>query len=208
MRERYLLTMPARPAPRDLRASDSDRDRVVAMLAAALGDGRITQDEHSERVAAALSARTLGELAGLTTDLAPPAEQPVRIDDGRVVAAVFGTRVRDGRWVVPPVLTCSAVCGEVNVDFREALLQERHVVLYAHAVCGRVRLIVPAGVEVVMGGTVLLGRRRGATAAQVPPDADIPVIEVRSFVIAGEILVRTPPRQRRWVPRWRRPWLS
>jgi uncharacterized protein DUF1707/cell wall-active antibiotic response 4TMS protein YvqF len=208
MRERYLLTMPARPAPRDLRASDSDRDRVVALLAAALGDGRLTTDEHSERMAAALSARTLGDLARLTTDLAAPAEQPVRVDDGRVVAGLFCTVVREGRWVVPPVLTCSALCGEVNVDFREALLQERHVVLYAHAVFGRVRLIVPAGVEVVMSGTVLLGRRRGATAAGPPPDTDIPVIEVRSFVVAGEILVRTPPRQRRWLPRWRRPPLA
>lgn len=178
------------------------------MLTAALGDGRLTHDEHSERTEAALSARTLGELAGLTADLATPAEQPVRVDDGRMVTGIFGTEVRDGRWVVPPVLTCSAFCGEVEVDFRQALLQERRVVLYANAVCGRVRLIVPAGVEVVMGGTVLLGRRRGATAAAVPADADIPVIEVRSFVVGGEVLVRTPPRQRRWLPRWRRPSLS
>lgn len=174
------------------------------MLAAAFGDGRLTSDEHSERVVAALSARTLGELAKLTTDLAAPADQPVRVNDGRVVIGLFGSEVRDGRWVVPPVLTCSAVCGEVNVDFREALLQERHVVLYAHAVFGRVRLIVPAGVEVVMGGRMMLGRRRGATALAPPLDTDVPVIEVRSFVVAGEILVRTPPRQRRWLPRWRR----
>lgn len=178
------------------------------MLAAALADGRLTHDEHSERVSAALSARTLGELAGLTTDLASPADQPVRVDDGRTVTALFGTEVRAGRWVVPPVLTCSAVCGEVRIDFSEALLQERHVVVYAYALGGRVRLIVPAGVEVVMGGTVLLGRRRGATAGAVPPDTDVPVIEVRSFIVGGEILVRTPPRQRRWLPRWRRPSLS
>ena len=178
------------------------------MLAAALGDGRLTHDEHSERVAAALSARTLGELTVLTGDLAAPADQPVRVDDGRVVSGLFGTEVRNGRWVVPPVLTCSAFCGEVEVDFRQALLQERRVVLYANAVCGRVRLIVPAGVEVVMGGTVLLGRRRGATVAAVPADTDIPVIEVRSFVLGGEVLVRTPPRPRRWLPRWRRPSLS
>jgi len=175
------------------------------LLAAALGDGRLTHDEHSERVAAALSARTLGELAVLTGDLASPADQPVRVDDGSVVGGLFGTHVRNGRWVVPPVLTCTAVCGEVEVDFREALMQERHVVLYAYALGGRVRLIVPAGVEVIMGGTVLLGRRRGATAAELPANTDVPVIEVRSFVVAGEVLVRTPPRPRRWLPRWGRP---
>jgi hypothetical protein len=174
------------------------------MLTAALSDGRLTHDEHSERTEAALSARTLGELAGLTTDLASPAEQPVRVDDGRMVTGLFGSEVRDGRWVVPPVLTCSAFCGEVEVDFRQALLQERRVVLYANAICGRIRLIVPEGVEVVMGGTALLGRRRGGTAVAVPADADIPVIEVRSFVVAGEVLVRTPPRSRRWLGRFSR----
>src|SRR5258708_39924275 len=41
-RKRYLLTMPPRPAPRDLRASDADRERVVALLGEALADGRIS----------------------------------------------------------------------------------------------------------------------------------------------------------------------
>ena len=36
------------------------------MLSEALADGRLTKDEHSERSEAALTARTLGELAGLT----------------------------------------------------------------------------------------------------------------------------------------------
>lgn len=175
------------------------------MLAAALADGRLTHDEHSERVVAALSARTLGELAVLTTDLATPAQQPVRVDDGRMISGVFGTEVRNGRWVVPPVLTVTALAGEVEVDFREALMQERHLVLNAYALGGRIRLIVPAGVEVVMGGTAILGRRRGATVAELPADTDVPVIEVRSFAVLGEILVRTPPRQRRWLPKWRRP---
>jgi hypothetical protein len=199
------MSMPARPAPRDLRASDSDRDRVVTMLDAAVSDGRLTPDEHSERVGAALSARTLGDLGPLTADLVSAAEQPVRLDGGKVITGFFGTEVRDGRWVVPSVVTCLAVFGEVSVDFREALLQERHVILYANAICGRVRLIVPAGVEVVMDGTVLLGRCRGATAEEVPLSPDVPVIEVRAFAAAGEVQVRTPPRQRRWLRGRRRP---
>ncbi len=174
------------------------------MLAAALGDGRLTQDEHSERMAAALSARTLGELAGLTSDLAPPAQQPVRLDDGKVVAAVFGTEERHGRWVVPPVVTCSAVCGEAVLDLREAMLQDRHVVLNVYAFFGRVRLIVPAGVEVAMNGTEVIGRQRGATVKWVPSSADVPVVEVRGLVVMSEVLVRTPPRPRRWLLRRRR----
>jgi hypothetical protein len=202
--ERYLLSMPPRAQLRDLRASDTDRDRVVTMLGAAVTDGRLTPDEHAERVGAALSARTLGDLERLTTDLASAAEQPVRLDGGKVVTGFFGTEVRDGRWVVPRVLTCSAVFGKVVADFREALLQDRHVILYAHAIGGQVRLIVPAGVEVVIGGTVLLGRCRGATAEVVPSSPDTPVIEVRAFAAGGEVVAQTPPRQRRWLRGWRR----
>ena len=42
--------MSPRQAPRDLRASDADRDRVLALLAEAASDGRLTLPEHSERV--------------------------------------------------------------------------------------------------------------------------------------------------------------
>jgi hypothetical protein len=196
--------MPPRPAPRDLRASDTDRERVVAVLTEALADGRLSSDEHSERTAAALSARTLGELAGLTTDLAMPDQQPLRLDGGQSVTAFFGSEERYGRWVVPASVTCAAVFGEAVLDLREALLQDRHVVVTVYAFLGRVRLIVPAGVEVVLHGTGVLGRQRGGTVQSPPQGSDVPVIEVRGYVVASEILVRTPPRPRRWLPRWRR----
>lgn len=185
--------------PRELRASDTDRDRVVALLADALADGRLDTDEHASRVRAALSARTLGELAGLTEDLTEAERQPVRVDGGRMITGMFGTEVRGGRWVVPESVTVSAMFGEVIVDFREALLQSRHVVMYVTAIGGRVRLMVPEGVDVVMSGTTLLGRRRGATALAVSPDPDAPVIEVRALLIAGEIRAVTPPRKRRGI---------
>jgi hypothetical protein len=191
--------MPSRPAPRDLRASDADRERVVAMLSAALGDGRLNQEEFAERLDQALTARTLGDLARLTSDLAHATDQPVKLDGGRVVLGFFGLEARTGRWVVPPVLTCTAVAGEVIVDFTEALLQERHVVVYAYAFGGRVRLIVPSGVEVVLDGTTIVGRYRGGTAVTVP-ETDVPVIQVHAFCVAGEVRVKTPPRPRRWLP--------
>ena len=41
----YFLEVMSRPQPRDLRASDADRERVVAVLADAAADGRLTLDE-------------------------------------------------------------------------------------------------------------------------------------------------------------------
>jgi|SRR4051794_29718155 hypothetical protein len=207
--------MPSRPAPRDLRASDADRERVVDVLNAALADGRLTDEEHSGRVHAALTARTLGSLASLTLDLVPPEGQPIQVDGGRMITGAFSKASRYGRWVVPEELTVNAMAGEVTLDFREAILTERHTVLHANAVAGTIKLVVPDGVAVTVGGTMLLGRQKGATPAAalgdgygspasrrapapLPPDA--PLIEVRCFALLGEVIVKAPPKPRRWLP--------
>jgi Domain of unknown function (DUF1707) len=52
-----------------IRASDADRERVVEILRQHTAEGRITADEFDERMTAAYSARTMGALAELTTDL-------------------------------------------------------------------------------------------------------------------------------------------
>lgn len=54
---------------RDLRASDTERERVATRLRRAFGEGRLTAAEFEERTAAAYAARTRGDLADLTTDL-------------------------------------------------------------------------------------------------------------------------------------------
>ena len=187
--------MSARQAPRDLRASDADRDRVLALLAEAVSDGRLTPDEHAERLQRACTARTLGELADLTTDLVVASAQPVRLDGGRVISGIFGPAKRDGRWVVPETLTVNAMFGEVEVDVTQAILQARHVQVHATVIGARLVLIVPDGVSVVVNAPLLLGRRRGGTP---PAGTETPVIEVKGLVLGGEIIVRTPPKPRRF----------
>jgi hypothetical protein len=179
-----------------LRASDADRDRVLALLGEAMSDGRLTAEEHSERIQRAFSARTLGELAELTADLAVPSAQPVRLDGGRAIAGIFGPARRDGRWVVPENLTVTAMFGEVEVDFTQAILQTSRVQLYATVFGGRLRLIVPDGVSVIVSGHMVLGRKRGRTPP--PGGPGTPVIEVRALVLGGELDVRTPPKNRRF----------
>ena len=58
--------------PPEQRASDADRDTAVDILCAAAADGRLTMTELDERVGAALTARTLTQLAGLIADLTGP----------------------------------------------------------------------------------------------------------------------------------------
>jgi Domain of unknown function (DUF1707) len=58
-----------------MRASDADREGVTARLREHFAEGRLTREELDERVAAALNAKTVGDLRGLMTDL--PGESPV-----------------------------------------------------------------------------------------------------------------------------------
>ena len=83
-----MNTTQARPTAAQLRASDADRDAVVATLSESYQAGRLTADEFDERTGRALAARTLGELSALTDDLpgtqpadpGPVAQQPAGLD--------------------------------------------------------------------------------------------------------------------------------
>jgi hypothetical protein len=54
-----------------VRASDAEREAVVAQLHEALGDGRLDLNETEERVAAAYAARHRSDLPPLLSDLPP-----------------------------------------------------------------------------------------------------------------------------------------
>ena len=110
----------------EVRASDADRDRVLDVLRAAVGDGRLTADEFDERMEAALSSRTLGELAVLTADLvagpdrsdaaAERAEDVIRINQRG------GSVQRGGRWMVPRRMDLRVSWCDVILDFTEAVI--------------------------------------------------------------------------------------
>ena len=185
----YRHGVSARPSPRDLRASDADRERVVTLLAQAAADGRITLEEHSQRVQRAYAARTLGDLVVLTDDLVAAGAQPVRLDSSRAITAFFTTERRDGRWVVPDRLVVTAVGGQVILDLREALLQGLRTTIFATVLGGQLNLLVPSGVAVI---TKSVAGGQAEAAAYPPPTPGTPVIELNTIVVLGRIHVRTP----------------
>jgi hypothetical protein len=83
----------AQHASQAIRASDGERDRVVALLQRDFADGRLTQAELEERVGAALAARTRDQLRALTADL-----------PGADVRLAQPATARD------PVLLCMLLC--------------------------------------------------------------------------------------------------
>ena len=65
----------------NLRASDADRDQVATLLSTAYAEGRLTREEHDERVDQLMAAKTFDDLIPITRDLVvvgslPPVAAP------------------------------------------------------------------------------------------------------------------------------------
>ena len=184
----------AEPGDSLVRASDADRDRVVEALAAASAEGRLTLEEYSERGDAALVARTLGDLAGLTADL-PAASVPAVAhgDAGAVpeeITAVLGNESRKGRWVVPARMNVRSVLGDCHLEMQKAIIGQHVTTIDATVRFGSVTIFVPDGIDVRMSGRAVLGAKSSELRGEPKPGA--PVIVVRCNVFCGAVTVRRP----------------
>ncbi len=179
------------PPPHELRASDADRERIAQVLQDAHADGRLMLDELEERLTTVYAARTLGELAQVTADLLPPEEQPLNLD-GRPVSAIFKKEERGGRWVVPAELSVTAMFGTTKLDLRDAILQNRRIVINATLVLGGLEIQVPEGLEVIR-----VTKEKTVRLTKRPSEPDSPVVEVRTSNFLGEVKVKEPPRRKR-----------
>jgi hypothetical protein len=202
--------LPERPNPHaHLRASDSDRDQVVEVLRDALMTGRLTQDEHAERLEQTLQARTLGELEPITQDLALPGqtlpravaarsastspvpiEEPANPEDSfDTVIGIFGGGERKGRWRVKRRTNALCVFGGYDLDMTDATFEGREVTVYAFAVFGGVDITVPEGVEVRTQGVGIFGGFAGRGSKN--PDPNAPVVILKGLALFGGVSART-----------------
>lgn len=196
-----------------LRASHADRDRVVELLRVAAGDGRLTADELDERLEKALTARTYGELAVLTTDLpAGPGHAVAAQQEPKDLVRVdcrSGTTKREGSWVVPQRMEVRVRSGTVTLDFTKAVIGLPVLQLDADVHSGSLVIVTRPGVEVDADDVAV---RSGVIKAGSPWRPDVPVtlqIQVTGTVGSG-VIKAVPPRQPRrtfwqWLRRQPRP---
>ncbi|WP_028646495.1 DUF1707 domain-containing protein [Nocardiopsis sp. CNT312] len=85
------------PVP-SMRTTDADRDRVAAFLQEHFAQGRLDQDEFTERLGRAYKARTAGELAEITGDLPERDLADLRSEQAAVAPAIS---MRDPALLVP-----------------------------------------------------------------------------------------------------------
>jgi hypothetical protein len=192
--------LPDRLAPREMRASDADRERVAEILRQAAADGRLDLGELDERLAVVYAARTYAELEPVTADL-PVHSAPVRPDErvggvttDKGAVAIMGGFERKGRWVVPAVFTCGTFWGGGDIDLREAHFAQREVVIRAFAVMGGVNIVVPEDVEVVVTGTGIMGGFDHSATGPGSPGG--PRVTVTGLAFWGGVSVtRRPPQE-------------
>ncbi|MFI2780916.1 DUF1707 domain-containing protein [Streptomyces sp. ALB3] len=181
---------PSHPVP--LRASDADREAVVAELQEAMADGRIDLDELGARLEVALSARTHAELAPLTADLLPvaPPAQPLLLKGGIAGA------VRTGVWRVPHRIRAYGGLGGVKIDFTQAACRLRVVDVEVDGQTGGVEIVIPDGwvVETEHVDAGLAGLRDRTTAAKLPGS---PLVRLTGTCGMGGVTVRHPKRGER-----------
>uniref|UniRef100_A0AAU1U9B0 DUF1707 domain-containing protein n=1 Tax=Streptomyces sp. NBC_00119 TaxID=2975659 RepID=A0AAU1U9B0_9ACTN len=202
---------PEQPAPQtDLRASDADRDRTADILREALAEGRLTAEEHAERIDGVYRAKTHAELEPLVRDLPgahtqrrPAASSPApnRPTMGAVPAvadenlvAVFSTSTRKGRWRVGRRTHAYAVFGNIEIDLSEAIFEYQQVVIKAVSVFGNVEVRVPENISLRGSGGGVLGNFEVDTLDSADPDA--PVVYVDGLAVLGNIEAK-PKRGKR-----------
>jgi Domain of unknown function (DUF1707) len=197
----------------NLRASDADRDQVATLLSAAYAEGRLSREEHDERVDQLMAAKTFDDLIPITSDLvlvgprtpvaAPQAQSRFTIDTTRQnvqpdkMIAIFGGVSRSGKWRVRKNTQALTLFGGMDLDLRDAIFEAPVVEISGFWCFGGLDIKVPAGIAVqdqtagIFGGTDV--RDIG------DPAPGSPTLVIRGVALFGGVSIRGPKPSKRWT---------
>lgn len=184
----------------DIRASDAEREMIVARLSEHAAAGRLTLAELEERIGLAYAATTRAELTKLLADLpvGTSRPEPSRRKPTRWVVSVMGSAEKKGRWRIGDQLTALTLMGGNDIDLRHAEIDAHDVTIVAVAVMGGMDIYVPDTVDLEVGGFALMGGNgeRGSTRAPRPGG---PRIRVLAYSLMGGIDVWRLPEEAKGV---------
>ena len=201
----------------ELRASDTDRERVAEVLRDALAEGRLDMAEFKERLEATYTARTYGELAPITRDLPAPGgsgapravsfrKDPAQTGTGRSTggAGSWAGRARpppaspscpasSARAAGPsPAGSTPSPSGAAATSTSARRTSPTEVVINCVAIMGGMQVTVPPGVEVVVRGIGIMGGFDQGDDS-TPSDPDAPRVIVTGFAFWGGVGVERKP---------------
>ncbi|MFF4187721.1 DUF1707 domain-containing protein [Streptomyces sp. NPDC001691] len=190
-----------------MRASDAERERVAESLRDAVAEGRLDMEEFEQRLEAAYTARTHGELEPLVRDLpapgtvSPAAPAPRRTGDETEIHwpsrighpptskggfALWSGFSRKGSWTVAKKFTAFAMWGGGAIDLREARFEDRETVLRLFTIMGGIGVTVPPELNVRVKGFGIMGGVDGnkASGEGTPGSPNVTIV---AFALMGGI---------------------
>jgi uncharacterized protein DUF1707/cell wall-active antibiotic response 4TMS protein YvqF len=203
-----------RPDPRNLRASDADRERVAKVLHESMAEGRLTVAELEDRLTTVYAAKTIGELEPVLTDLpvelhdVTPGARPVPVVEGfqppdrriggrplnhNAVAIMSGVD-RHGSWVVPEKFNVVCVMGGAELDLTQAHFAAGEVTIQVTAIMGGAEIKVPDDITVLVNGFGFMGAFVDEAHVVGPPGS--PVVRITGFAMMGGVVVQRAQRRR------------
>jgi Domain of unknown function (DUF1707) len=195
-----------------LRASDADREQVATVLSTAYAEGRLTREEHDERIDQLMAAKTFDDLLPITHDLvvvgtpspvAPP--QPTsrftidttaqRSDSDKMIA-IFGGATRTGKWRVRKNIQALALFGGIDLDLRDAIFEAPVVEISGLWCFGGLEIKVPEGIEVRDQTAGIFGGTDVSNIGDPAPGA--PTLVIKGVSLFGGVSIHGPkPNKRR-----------
>ncbi|MEU7900994.1 DUF1707 domain-containing protein [Nonomuraea sp. NPDC049152] len=186
-----------------LRAGDSDRDRVAQILRLAVGDGRISTDELDDRLDRTYAALTCGQLDAIVADLPGLGEvgDPgggLEVPDVLRLSTGWARSVKQvGHWVVPPRIEVECGWGTVRLNFMHATCPHREVSMDVRcdSLFADIWIVVPRGWW-VRSDEVTTGRSGHVhNKPPTPPARDGVVLRMTGHLQSGDawIRYRRPP---------------
>lgn len=189
-----------------LRASDADRDQVATVLSTAYAEGRLTREEHDERVDELMAAKTFDDLIPITRDLVivaspAPAAVPQSVDRFTIdtkgqnrqpdkMIAIFGGASRSGKWRVRKNIQAFTLFGGMDLDLRDAIFEAPVVEISGFWCFGGLDIKVPAGIDVQDQTAGIFGGTDVRDIGEPAPGA--PTLVIKGVTLFGGISIRGP----------------
>jgi hypothetical protein len=194
----------------NLRASDADRDQVATLLSTAYAEGRLSREEHDERIDQLMAAKTFDDLLPITRDLVivgPPAPVATPQSSSRFaidttgqnpesdkMIAIFGGVTRKGRWRVRKNTHALALFGGMDLDLRDAIFEAPVVEISGFWCFGGLDIKVPEGIEIQDQTAGIFG---GTDVRDVgDPSPGAPTLVIKGVSLFGGVSIKGPKKRR------------
>jgi hypothetical protein len=136
--------------------TEEHRERIIESLSSGYAEGMLEVEELDRRLALVQSAKNGRELDALVTDLANRPATTALVPSQRM-RIMFGSIERTGPWTVPQQLRARVVCGNLQLDLRDARLAAGTTTIEVDVTMGNVEVLVPPGYQVDVEASSFLG---------------------------------------------------